>query len=181
MSFGGGGSCTSTSASEREIGLAKNTGIPVVVAAGNDNDDAANYSPASCASAFTVGSTTSADKRSSFSNYGTNVDIFAPGSSIKAAAHDSAPADLSFLSARAAPSLRPAAEHRQALIPATACGCLSPAQFNLFDFQATPRPPPCRGRRWRAPMLLALSRFCFVSAVQALPCHRHPDRLPFRF
>jgi len=67
-------------------------GVPVAVAAGNDNRDAANYSPASASQVITVGSTAEtqsggiySDTRSSFSNYGTKVDIFAPGSSIVAA------------------------------------------------------------------------------------------------
>ncbi len=58
------------------------TGVYYAVAAGNDNADACSYSPASAADAYTIGSTTSSDVRSSFSNYGTCVDIFAPGSSI---------------------------------------------------------------------------------------------------
>lgn len=59
--------------------------IPVVVAAGNDNADAANYSPASEPKAITVGASTSGDVRSYFSNYGSVIDIFAPGSAITAA------------------------------------------------------------------------------------------------
>lgn len=51
--------------------------------AGNDNADAINYSPASEPSAITVGSSTSTNARSSSSNYGSSVDIFAPGSNIK--------------------------------------------------------------------------------------------------
>jgi serine protease len=57
----------------------------VVVAAGNDNANACNYSPARVANAITVGSTTSTDARSSFSNYGSCVNIFGPGSSIRSA------------------------------------------------------------------------------------------------
>lgn len=58
----------------------------VVVAAGNSNEDACNTSPArSSGKVITVGSTTKSDSRSSFSNYGKCVDIFAPGSSIMAA------------------------------------------------------------------------------------------------
>ena len=53
-----------------------------MVAAGNDNDDACNYSPASAADAITVGSSTINDEASYFSNYGTCNDIYAPGSSI---------------------------------------------------------------------------------------------------
>lgn len=57
-----------------------NTGIPVAVAAGNDyGGDACSVSPAGDPSAVTVGSTTSSDARSSFSNVGVCVDIFAPG------------------------------------------------------------------------------------------------------
>lgn len=58
----------------------------VVVAAGNSNSDACDFSPASAGGhVITVGSTTSIDKRSSFSNYGKCVDMYAPGSSIRAA------------------------------------------------------------------------------------------------
>lgn len=60
-------------------------GVTMVVAAGNDNADACRSSPASEPSALTVGATTSSDARASFSNYGTCVDIFAPGTSITSA------------------------------------------------------------------------------------------------
>ncbi|PBK68468.1 peptidase 1 [Armillaria solidipes] len=56
-----------------------NAGIHVVVAAGNDNTNASGTSPAHVAAAITVGATTIADARASFSNYGSVVDIFAPG------------------------------------------------------------------------------------------------------
>ena len=61
------------------------SGVTVAVAAGNNNTDACTKSPAAAQSALTVGSTTSADARSSFSNIGTCVDVFAPGSAIKSA------------------------------------------------------------------------------------------------
>jgi subtilisin family serine protease len=60
-------------------------GITVVVAAGNSAANACNYSPSSEPSAITVGASTSADARASYSNYGTCVDVFAPGSSITSA------------------------------------------------------------------------------------------------
>lgn len=60
-------------------------GVTVVVAAGNSDDDACDYSPASTPSAITVGATTSSDSKSYFSNYGSCVDIQAPGSSITSA------------------------------------------------------------------------------------------------
>ncbi len=60
-------------------------GVVVVVAAGNDYGDACAKSPASAPDALTVGSTTSSDAKSSFSNAGTCVDLFAPGSSVLSA------------------------------------------------------------------------------------------------
>lgn len=81
MSLGGGASSTIDSATNNLI----NRGVVVVVAAGNSNANACNYSPARVSAAITVGSTTSTDARSSFSNYGSCVNIFAPGSSITSA------------------------------------------------------------------------------------------------
>lgn len=78
MSLGGGASL----ALDQAIASAVASGVTFAVAAGNSNAPACNYSPAREPSAITVGSTTSSDARSSFSNYGSCVDIFAPGSSI---------------------------------------------------------------------------------------------------
>lgn len=68
-------------------------GVLVVVAAGNDGrtsrPNACSYTPAFVPSAVTVGSTTISDSRSSWSNYGSCLDIFAPGSDIKSAGHSS--------------------------------------------------------------------------------------------
>jgi subtilisin family serine protease len=81
MSLGGGAS----TATDDAVNRMHNAGVTVVVAAGNENQNACNVSPARAANAITVGSTTSSDARSSFSNYGTCVDVFAPGSSITSA------------------------------------------------------------------------------------------------
>lgn len=78
MSLGGG----ADSALDTAVRGAISAGVTFAVAAGNDNANASNYSPARVTEAITVGSTTSTDARSSFSNYGTVLDIFAPGSSI---------------------------------------------------------------------------------------------------
>jgi serine protease len=78
MSLGGGAS----QALDNAVSNAVAAGITFVVAAGNDNQDACNYSPAREASAITVGSTDDNDSRSSFSNFGTCLDIFAPGRNI---------------------------------------------------------------------------------------------------
>jgi len=82
MSLGGGVS----SALDTAVNNLSNAGVAIAVAAGNDNGaNACNFSPARAANAITTGSTTSTDARSSFSNIGTCVDIFAPGSSILSA------------------------------------------------------------------------------------------------
>lgn len=78
MSLGGGIS----SALDTAVNNAINDGVTFAVAAGNETQDACNVSPARVANAITVGSTTTTDARSSFSNFGTCLDIFAPGSSI---------------------------------------------------------------------------------------------------
>jgi subtilisin family serine protease len=81
MSLGGGANTSLDAA----VDTLTNSGVTVVVAAGNDAGDACTKSPARARRAITVGSTDSNDNRSSFSNYGTCVDIFAPGSSITSA------------------------------------------------------------------------------------------------
>lgn len=60
-------------------------GVVMVVAAGNESTDACTKSPASAASAITVGATTLQDKPASFTNYGSCVDVYAPGDDIKSA------------------------------------------------------------------------------------------------
>jgi subtilisin family serine protease len=78
MSIGGPVSSSLNTA----VNNAVNAGVFFAVAAGNENQNACNVSPASAANAYTIGSTTTSDTRSSFSNFGTCVDTFAPGSSI---------------------------------------------------------------------------------------------------
>lgn len=81
MSLGGGAS----SALDTAVNNLSNAGVAIAVAAGNSNVDACTQSPARAANAITVGSTTSSDARSSFSNFGPCVDLFAPGSGILSA------------------------------------------------------------------------------------------------
>ncbi|MER7959054.1 S8 family peptidase [Streptomyces sp. NPDC096030] len=89
MSLGGGANTSLDDAVKRSIA----SGVTYAVAAGNGNflglpARACNYSPARVPEAITVGATDSADKRASFSNYGTCVDLFAPGVSITSAWKD---------------------------------------------------------------------------------------------
>lgn len=78
LSLGGPASSTLDGAIKNLI----SKGINVVVAAGNSNADACNYSPSRVTDAITVGATANTDERASYSNYGSCVDLFAPGSSI---------------------------------------------------------------------------------------------------
>ncbi|MFF0152407.1 S8 family serine peptidase [Micromonospora sp. NPDC005203] len=86
MSLGGGANTSLDNAVRNSIA----SGVTYGLAAGNDNGaNACNTSPARTTEAITVGSTTSSDARSSFSNVGTCLDIFAPGSSITSAWYNS--------------------------------------------------------------------------------------------
>jgi subtilisin family serine protease len=85
MSLGGGASTAIDDAVRRSIA----DGVTYAVASGNSNVDACSSSPARVAEAITVNSSTSSDARSSFSNYGSCTDIFAPGSSITSAWYSS--------------------------------------------------------------------------------------------
>ncbi|MEO4206930.1 S8 family peptidase [Acinetobacter pittii] len=78
MSLGGEANTSLDSAVENLF----NNGYVMVVAAGNSNTDACSSSPARVSKAITVAATDSTDTRASYSNYGSCVDIFAPGSQI---------------------------------------------------------------------------------------------------
>ncbi|GAB3995351.1 S8 family peptidase [Nocardioides marmoraquaticus] len=81
MSLGGG----ANTATDQAIARMTGAGVTTVVAAGNENQNACNVSPARAPSAITVGATTNTDARASFSNFGSCVDIFAPGQNITSA------------------------------------------------------------------------------------------------
>jgi aqualysin 1 len=93
MSLGGGISTALDSAVRNSIA----SGVTYAIAAGNSNVNAANASPARVSEAITVGASTISDAKASFSNFGSVVDIFAPGASILSAwrTSDTATATLS--------------------------------------------------------------------------------------
>ena len=93
MSLGGSASTSLDTAVANSIA----DGVTYAVAAGNSSANASSYSPARVSTAITVGATTSADAKASYSNYGSTLDIFAPGSSIVAGYNtsDTATATLS--------------------------------------------------------------------------------------
>ena len=81
MSLGGGAS----SALDNAVNNSINAGVTYAIAAGNSNANACNSSPARVAAALTAGASTQSDARASFSNYGSCLDLFAPGASITSA------------------------------------------------------------------------------------------------
>jgi subtilisin family serine protease len=90
MSLGGGASTTLDDAVERSVA----SGVTYAIAAGNGNifgqpQNACNYSPARVPEAITVGATDNTDRRASWSNYGTCLDLFAPGVNITSSWNDS--------------------------------------------------------------------------------------------
>jgi serine protease len=77
LSLGGSGSCDITT--QNAINSARSRGAVVVVAAGNSNADASTSSPANCAGVIAVAAVGRTGGKASYSNYGANVDIAAPG------------------------------------------------------------------------------------------------------
>jgi serine protease len=77
MSLGGSGACDATT--QNAINSARSRGTVVVVAAGNEAQDASNSSPANCSGVIVVAATNRSGGRASYSNYGTIVDVAAPG------------------------------------------------------------------------------------------------------
>ncbi len=77
MSLGGEGSCSSTTQSA--INSARSRGSVIVVAAGNDNDNVSKYNPGNCSGVVTVAATNRQGGRAYYSNYGSLIDVAAPG------------------------------------------------------------------------------------------------------
>ena len=77
MSLGGQGACSS--ATQQAINIARGNGTTVVVASGNSNDNSTNYNPGNCSGVVNVAATNRNGSRAYYSNYGSNVDVAAPG------------------------------------------------------------------------------------------------------
>jgi subtilisin family serine protease len=160
MSLGGGANTSLDNAVNNSI----NDGVTYAIAAGNSNANACNYSPARVAAAITVGATTSSDARSSFSNYGSCLDIFAPGSSITSTWHTSDTATntisgtsmatphvagVAALYLQSNPSASPATV-RSAIVSSATSGVLTSVgsgspNLLLYSLLTAPPPPPPSG------------------------------------
>ncbi|PNS21001.1 Subtilisin-like protease [Sphaceloma murrayae] len=122
MSLGGGDSAAFRSA----IAEAYADGVLAVVAAGNDNVNAANTSPANAPNAITVGSVDSRRQRSTFSNFGAVVDVFASGTGILSTWYTSTSATNTISgTSMASPHVAGLVNYLQALVPGNAASITS--------------------------------------------------------
>ncbi|EFF43699.1 extracellular protease [Xanthomonas citri pv. aurantifolii str. ICPB 11122] len=146
MSLGGSGSCSSSY--QNAINSAVSRGTTVVVAAGNSNANVANFTPASCANVISVASITSAGARSSFSNFGTGIDISAPGSAILSTLNSgtTTPGSASYASYNGTSMAAPHVAGVVALVQSVASRPLTPAAVEtLLKNTARPLPGACSG------------------------------------
>ncbi|MET0288684.1 MAG: S8 family peptidase [Pseudoxanthomonas sp.] len=147
LSLGGAGACGTTTQSA--INSAVGRGTTLVIAAGNDNTNVSNASPANCNNVVAVGSTTNTGARSSFSNYGSLVDIAAPGSSILSTLNSgtTTPGSASYASYSGTSMATPHVAGVVALMQSVASSPLTPAQVEATlkstarAFPGTPSQP----------------------------------------
>jgi subtilisin family serine protease len=158
MSLGGGINSSIDNAVANSIA----SGITYAIAAGNSNANACNFSPARVGAAITAGATTSSDSRASFSNFGSCLDIFAPGQGITSAWHTSTTATntisgtsmasphvagVAALILSANPTWSPAQVRDKMVADATTgvvgnVGSGSPNRLLFVDNGGSPPPPP---------------------------------------
>lgn len=153
MSLGGSGSCGSTY--QAAIDAAVSRGTVVVVAAGNSNVDAVNARPANCNNVITVAASDRNGNRAYYSNYGSLVDVTAPGGDIRNAASNGVLSTLnSGITTQGSPSYAfyqgtsMAAPHVAGLVAMMLSrnGSLTPAQVEtLLKNNARPLPGTCSG------------------------------------
>lgn len=146
MSLGGSGSCSTTY--QNAINGAVGRGTTVVVAAGNSNTNVSSAVPANCPNVIAVAATTSAGARASFSNYGTGIDVSAPGANILSTLNSgtTVPASPSYASYNGTSMAAPHVAGVVALMQSVAPSPLSPAQVeSILKSTARALPGACSG------------------------------------
>lgn len=146
LSLGSNGQCSMTYQSA--INTAIDRGSTVVVAAGNSSTDVANNNPANCSNVIAVAATTSAGALASFSNYGSGIDVSAPGQSIYSTYNSglTTPTSATYSYSSGTSMAAPHVAGVIALMQATAISPLTPAQAEeILKSTARAMPGACVG------------------------------------